>query len=309
MNAISIEALGHSYGQITALANITLKIGKGDIHGLIGPDSAGKTTLMRLLCGLMTIQDGKARINELDVRTSYRQIRSQIGYMPQRFSLYQDLSVQENLLFFSRLFGVEAKERDRRMGELYAFSRLEAFRNRRAGALRGGMKQKLALSCALIHRPELLILDEPTFGVDPLSRQEFWQMLKSIQATGSTILVSTSYMDEAELCDKITLLYSGRILASGLLADIRKDWGRKVFRLKANNVKALFAKLKQSFDTCQLFGNEIHLSVPTSEAKDFTARLATDSGDSSLTMEEIVAGVEDIFLDFMPRGNEAQQSG
>jgi ABC-2 type transport system ATP-binding protein len=200
---INIEHLGYYYEQKFALNGINLSIGTGELHGLIGPDSAGKTTLMRLLCGLLPLQTGEAFVFELSVRTGYREIRARVGYMPQRFSLYQDLSVQENLLFFARLFSVPERERDKRLSELYAFSRLEQFKSRRASALSGGMKQKLALSCALIHRPELLILDEPTYGVDPVSRQEFWQMLKSIQAEGTSILVSTPYMDEAE--DKIKL--------------------------------------------------------------------------------------------------------
>lgn len=298
MKAISISTVSHSYGSLKALDGISLEINQGEIHGLIGPDSAGKTTLMRLLCGLMSIQQGSISIGETDVNSAYRDIRKRIGYMPQKFSLYQDLSVRENLLFFARLFGVPAGERESRMRELYSFSHLEQFSNRRAGALSGGMKQKLALSCALIHRPELLILDEPTFGVDPLSRQEFWQILKNIQSSGTTLLVSTSYMDEAELCDQITLLHAGRILVSGLLTDIRKDWGRKVFRITADNLKALFPLLKQSFGTCQLFGNEIHI-VSQSGSEDLAVRLQKLALDNKFYLEEITAGVEDIFLDYM----------
>jgi ABC-2 type transport system ATP-binding protein len=306
-SVIQIKELKHSYELKQALSGISLSVNTGEIHGLIGPDSAGKTTLMRILCGLLPIQQGEVRVLDMDVKTSYQQIRARLGYMPQRFSLYQDLSVQENLMFFARLFSVTADERDKRLSELYAFSRLEQFKSRKAGALSGGMKQKLALSCALIHRPELMILDEPTYGVDPVSRQEFWQMLKSIQADGTTIFVSTPYMDEAELCDKVTLIYNGTLLVSDEPAKIIQTWDKQVYRLMAGNPKELEQQLSKDkeIDSCQQFGNELHLVLAEDKAEQVKFRLEKRYENAGIRLEQIKAGMEDIYLDYMQNAGKA----
>jgi ABC-2 type transport system ATP-binding protein len=306
-SVIQIKELKHSYELKQALSGISLSVNTGEIHGLIGPDSAGKTTLMRILCGLLPIQQGEVRVLDMDVKTSYQQIRARLGYMPQRFSLYQDLSVQKNLMFFARLFSVTADERDKRLSELYAFSRLEQFKSRKAGALSGGMKQKLALSCALIHRPELMILDEPTYGVDPVSRQEFWQMLKSIQADGTTIFVSTPYMDEAELCDKVTLIYNGTLLVSDEPAKIIQTWDKQVYRLMAGNPKELEQQLSKDkeIDSCQQFGNELHLVLAEDKAEQVKFRLEKRYENAGIRLEQIKAGMEDIYLDYMQNAGKA----
>ncbi len=298
---IQIKDLSHQYGQKTALNNISLSVQTGELHGLIGPDSAGKTTLMRVFCGLLPIQQGEGYIFGLNLSTSYKEIRARLGYMPQRFSLYQDLSVQENLMFFARLFSVPAQERDKRLPELYTFSRLEPFKARRAGALSGGMKQKLALSCALIHRPVLLILDEPTYGVDPVSRQEFWQMLKSIQAEGTTILVSTPYMDEAELCDKVTLMLNGNLLVSDEPATIVSNWNKRVFRVKADNLKQLESELNthRDIESCQLFGNELHLVIAEIKADTIVRALKEQYKQKGFSIEPVKPNMEDIYLSYM----------
>lgn len=300
-SAISITNLCHSYGNVIALKNISLEISSGDLHGLIGPDSGGKTTLMRILCALLPIQDGSATVLDLPLATAYDKIRANIGYMPQRFSLYQDLSVEENLLFFARLFGVSSAKRSVIIPQLYEFSRLGAFKKRRAGALSGGMKQKLALSCALIHRPPLLILDEPTFGVDPLSRAEFWEMLKSIKNEGTTIFVSTPYMDEAELCDHISLLYQGEILASDKPQQIVNKWNKHIYKLQANKLKTIYKEFYPRFESCMIFGNEIHIVSQDPLSSELISKWQEEYKSLDLSIESIPASMEDIFLSYMEK--------
>lgn len=304
--AVCTSHLSYKYEEKTALNDINLSVSNGQIHGLIGPDSAGKTTLMRILCGLLRIQEGEAKVLGLDVKKQYAKVRASLGYMPQRFSLYQDLSVEENLLFFARLFGVNSRERSRLIKQLYEFSRLEPFKTRRAGALSGGMKQKLALSCALIHRPSLLILDEPTYGVDPVSRGEFWDMLASIRQEGTAILVSTPYMDEAELCDRVTLMLEGRVLADDSPAAIINSWDREVYRVEAQPLQDWQEKLSRVTDveSSQIFGNDLHITIPSDKAQK-VIRAITEQYPA-LHPEKVEAGMEDVFLSFMQRaGGEA----
>ncbi|MCX7727170.1 MAG: ABC transporter ATP-binding protein [Chitinispirillaceae bacterium] len=302
---IFVKDLSHYYSDNCVLKSISLSVRKGELHGLIGPDSAGKSTLMRLLCGLIPIQKGEIKVLGLSVSTDYSQIRAQIGYMPQRFSLYQDLSVEENLLFFARLFGEPLDKRKQLLEELYAFSRLEEFRHRRTSALSGGMKQKLALSCALIHHPDLLILDEPTYGVDPVSRQEFWHLLKKIQDDGTTILVSTPYMEEAELCDKITLLFAGRLLISDTPLAIKQHWDKQVYSIQCHFLKETYLHLKQmaEIDSCQLFGNELHIIVSRQNSDYLIKKIKQEFQDLSLQIRAIEPSIEDIFLSYMQTTN------
>lgn len=206
-----------------ALHGATLSIPKGSLFGIIGADGAGKTTFLRILATLLDADGGTARVLSHDVKTGMAAIRGAIGYMPQRFSLYEDLTVVENMAFFADIFCVPPDERGGRMDRLLRFSRLSPFKTRRAGALSGGMKQKLALSCALIHTPELLVLDEPTTGVDPLSRREFWSILRELKAQGVSILVSTPYLDEAEYCDQAALFHRGRVMVSGALKELMES--------------------------------------------------------------------------------------
>jgi len=223
MNAISVTALTKSYGKVQALRGISFEVERGEIFGLIGPDGAGKTTFFRLLTTLLLPDSGSAQVEGLDIVADYKLIRQQIGYMPGRFSLYQDLTVEENLQFFATLFGTTIQQNYHLIAPIYR--QIEPFKTRRAGKLSGGMKQKLALSCALIHAPKVLFLDEPTTGVDPVSRKEFWEMLASLKVNyGLTIVVSTPYMDEAALCDRIALIHEGRILQTGTPADIAQGY-------------------------------------------------------------------------------------
>lgn len=210
MASIEVSHISKHYGSIRALDDVSLDVREGEIFGLIGPDGAGKTSLFRILTTLMDPDEGFACVDGLDVRSLWREIRCRVGYMPGKFSLYQDLSVEENLEFFASLFGVRVKDNYELIAPIYR--QIEPFKDRRAGKLSGGMKQKLALSCALVHAPRVLFLDEPTTGVDAVSRGEFWEMLRGLKAKGISILVSTPYMDEAGLCDRVALIDKGRIL-------------------------------------------------------------------------------------------------
>ncbi len=208
--AIKIREISKGFGTIKALNNVSFDVEKGELFGLIGPDGAGKTTLFRLLTTLLKPDEGSAQVEGLDIITDYKEIRKIVGYMPGRFSLYQDLSVEENLEFFASLFGGTVEENYELIAPIY--SQIEPFKTRKAGKLSGGMKQKLALSCALVHKPKVLFLDEPTTGVDAVSRSEFWDMLAELKKYGISILVSTPYMDEAGRCDRIALIHEGKIL-------------------------------------------------------------------------------------------------
>ena len=209
MNAIEVDHISKSYGKVQALDDVSFSVEKGEIFGLIGPDGAGKTTLFRILCSLLLPQTGTARVDGYDVVKQMRQVRCRVGYMPGKFSLYQDLTVEENLRFFATLFGTTVEEGYPSISAIY--SQIERFRDRKAGALSGGMKQKLALSCALVHSPSVLFLDEPTTGVDPVSRKEFWEMLSTLKERGITILASTPYLDEVRRCDRVAFLHEGKI--------------------------------------------------------------------------------------------------
>lgn len=212
MGTICVHNVSKSYGGLKALDGVSFEVNDGEIFGLIGPDGSGKTTLFRILTTLMNADEGDASVAGMDVTAEWRSIRASIGYMPGKFSLYQDLSVRENLQFFASLFGVTIQDNYELIAPIY--SQIEPFKDRRAGKLSGGMKQKLALCCALVHAPKVLFLDEPTTGVDAVSRSEFWDMLQGLKAKGITILVSTPYMDEARLCDRVALIDKGRILCT-----------------------------------------------------------------------------------------------
>ena len=218
MSAIKVENISKSFGDVKALDSVSFEVKRGELFGLIGPDGAGKTTLFRILTTLLTPNNGRAEVDGFDTIKEYRTIRERVGYMPGRFSLYSDLTVEENLNFFAALFGVNVEDSYDLVAPIYR--QIEPFKKRRAGKLSGGMKQKLALSCALIHRPSVLFLDEPTTGVDAVSRNEFWDMLRNLKQKGITILVSTPYMDEASRCDRIALCNDGRILGIDTPTDI-----------------------------------------------------------------------------------------
>ncbi|MDD2230726.1 MAG: ABC transporter ATP-binding protein [Candidatus Cloacimonetes bacterium] len=300
MNAAETQDLSVRYGSTEALKKVNLEVPEAMVYGIIGPDGAGKTTLMRSLCTLLPYSEGSIRVLDFDAKTQSAQIRARIGYMPQRFSLYQDLSVEQNLRFFARLFKVNKQEMLVQREKLYGFSRLKPFAKRLAGNLSGGMKQKLALSCALIHTPKLIILDEPTFGVDPVSRVEFWQILHELKQEGVSIIVSTPYMDEAVQCDQITLLHKGEVIGQGTPNEIIARWQGKLHNFKGDNLQELYKYLQIKVDKAdlQLFGSEIHL-YSKDELKTELIDTWKHEFPGLSSWEEIQPGMEDVFLKMM----------
>lgn len=311
--AIAVERVSKRFGTVEALREASLSVAEAELFGLIGADGAGKTTLMRILATLLVPDSGKATMLGIDTVAGYREIRTRIGYMPGRFSLYQDLSVEENLNFFATVFGATVEENYDLIRDIYV--QLEPFRKRRAGQLSGGMKQKLALSCALVHRPELLLLDEPTTGVDAVSRQEFWQMLQRLKAQGITMLVSTPYMDEAVLCDRVAFMQEGRILATDTPQGITKLFTRPLFAVRASDKHKLIAELRgfEHVRSAYAFGSSVHFTDArdAAEPSELAAWLRS-RGFNDATVERIEPGIEDTFMALMeehPAQSEAGEGG
>lgn len=301
---VRAAGVGKRFGAVHAVHDITLSIGAGELFGFIGADGAGKTTLLRIMVTLLVPDEGSAEVLGLDVVHSYRELRRRIGYMPGKFSLYPDLSVEENLRFFASVFGTTIEENYELIRDIY--SQLEPFKKRRAGKLSGGMKQKLALSCALVHRPEVLFLDEPTTGVDAVSRREFWQMLGRLREQGITILVSTPYMDEAVLCDRIAFMQEGRILGINTPAGITGLFQKSLFAIRASETFRLISTLRASPNAHSVyaFGRAVHytdkrLSVRTDELKSELQR----AGFSGIEVLKIEPGIEDTFMALMETDN------
>lgn len=300
MSSISIQKVNKSYdkGAIQALKDIHFSVEKGELFGLIGPDGAGKSTLIRIISTLLLSDSGKVLVNDLDVVNQYKEVRHMIGYMPGKFSLYQDLSVYENLEFFATLFHTSIEENYGLIKDIYI--QLEPFKDRKAGKLSGGMKQKLALCCALIHNPSILLLDEPTTGVDAVSRKEFWQMLKRLKAHGITILVSTPYMDEASLCERIALIQNGEILAVNTPEAIVDSYPYELFEIRSDQMIQLLKDLSNmnEINTCFAFGDTHHISFSnTIENKENDLkRLLEEKGHTQLHLKKIVPTIEDFFI-------------
>ena len=297
---IIVEKISKSYEEIQALKELTFWVKEAEIFGLIGPDGAGKTSLFRIRTTLLLPDSGNAYVQGLEIVKDYRQIRKIIGYMPGRFSLYQDLSVEENLTLFASIFGTTIEENYDLVKDIY--SQIEPFKNRRAGQLSGGMKQKLALSCALIHRPEVLFLDEPTTGVDPVSRKEFWGMLEKLKLQGITILVSTPYMDEANLCDRIGLIQDGEILSINAPGKLIDSFEKELYAIKTEQKYMLLSSLKSYENTLSVFsfGDSIHYidkrpGIRLPELKESFKELHLPK----YTIEKTKPTVEDCFMDLM----------
>jgi ABC-2 type transport system ATP-binding protein len=301
--AIRVDNVTKRYGDTLALASASFTVEPGEMFGLIGPDGAGKTTLMRILTSLIDPDEGEAWVLGLPVRSQASRVREIIGYMPQHFSLYGDLTVAENMRFFADLFGVPSDERTRRTEELLAFSRLGDFVRRRAGALSGGMKQKLALSCALIHTPKVLVLDEPTTGVDPVSRRDFWDMLERLRGQGVTILVSTPYMNEASLCGHLVFLHKGKILARGSVADITRLFKGTIFSVSGANLQAIGARLRGAVEPelIRVLGDRLQVIALGENRSAIEALLGAMSREGLIAggVEEIAPDVEDSFVTLM----------
>lgn len=293
---IDIRGLTKDYGRTSALHEVTFSVPEGTIFGLIGPDGAGKTTLYRILATLLTTDRGTATVAGLDVVREFRQLRTLIGYMPERFSLYPDLTVDENLHFFASLFGVKVRDHFDLIAPI--FSQLARFPDRRAGALSGGMKQKLALSCALIHRPRILLLDEPTTGVDAVSRSEFWGMLATLREKGITILVSTSYMDEAARCDRIALLHRGRILGIDTPTRLTARLGDPLYAASAGEMYPLLLALRgmPGVKDCYTFGATLHVVADEGFDPDGTEAALRRQGLADVRIRPVKATIEDLFI-------------
>lgn len=294
-----VEGLTKRYGTLIALDGVSFRVARGELFGLIGPDGAGKTTLFRLLTTLLDPDEGRATVDGFDIRNDYLEIRRRVGYMPGRFSLYPDLSVEENLSFFAALFGVSIRDNYELIAPIYR--QIEPFRTRRAGKLSGGMKQKLALCCALIHRPSVLFLDEPTTGVDAVSRSEFWEMLDRLKRGGISILVSTPYMDEATRCDRVALCNEGRLLGIDTPQGIVSRFDAPLYALAGQDMYGLLleARRAETVRECYPFGETHHLVV----SEGFDPQRFTDDlerrGFRGVSIRAIEPGIEDVFIKWM----------
>ena len=295
-SAIDIAGVCKAYGNIQALDNVSLTVQKGEMFGLIGPDGAGKSTLYRLLSTLLVPDRGTLSVLGLDTVKNYRELRTQIGYMPERFSLYPDLSISENLNFFANLFGVSIKDNYEIIAPV--FSQLAKFPDRPAGKLSGGMKQKLALSCALIHRPPILLLDEPTTGVDAVSRSEFWDMLATLRKYGITILVSTSYMDEATRCDRIAMINHGKILCSDTPDHLIAGLDENLYNAVAPDMFRLLAGLREipEVTDCYTFGATLHVVGSESFNAEVVKRQLESKGINNVEIYPANGVIEDLFI-------------
>jgi len=301
--AVELHHISKAYGAVKAVRDVSLDIAPGELFGLIGPDGAGKTTLFRILTTLLLADTGTATVAGHDVVRDFRAIRNVVGYMPGKFSLYQDLTVQENLEFFAAVFRTTVQENYALVRDIY--EQLAPFKDRRAGALSGGMKQKLALCCALIHKPEVLLLDEPTTGVDAVSRQEFWHMLGTLKAKGITIVVSTPYMDEAARCERVALLQEGQVLRVDTPAALRQAYPWPLYAVRAAHMHPLLQDLRAypAAHSCYAFGEAAHLSLaqPNADAVAQLTAYLTQKGHARVAVEPVPATIEDTFMDLLAR--------
>lgn len=308
--AVLLEDLHHGYGDHPALSGVSAEVGYGEIFGFIGPDGAGKTTLFRILTSLLEADRGSARVLGLDVVEDLWELRRRVGYMPGRFSLYRDLTVAENLEFFATVFGTTVDAEYETIAPIYR--QIEPFRDRPAGALSGGMKQKLALSCALVHRPDILILDEPTTGVDAVSRREFWDLLEDLRHGGLTIVVSTPYMDEADRCDRVALIQNGRLLATDTPARLVATYPLPLFEVRHPDRYRLLLALRESAGAHSVFpfGETLHYTdARTGVASERIGRelvtFAEERGFPGVSVAPVRAGIEDTFMLLMGTTTDA----
>ncbi len=303
MEAVVVDKIVKRYGTkkniVEALHGISFEVNKGELFGLIGPDGAGKTSLFRILTTLLIPNEGKATVDGFDVVKDYKAIRKRVGYMPGRFSLYQDLTVAENLEFFSTIFNTSIEENYDLIKDIY--SQIEPFKDRKAGKLSGGMKQKLALSCALIHRPSVLFLDEPTTGVDAVSRKEFWDMLKKLKAQGITMLVSTPYMDEASMCDRIALIQGGSILSINTPDGVITSFRNPLLAVRSSDMLKLLNDLNEfpRIENAYPFGQYHHAVLHPGYRREELDSFLQEKGNTALEVQEVQPNIEDCFIALM----------
>ncbi len=312
MADVKINNLVKSFdkGAVVAVKDVSFSVEKGELFGLIGPDGAGKTTIFRMLTTLLLPDSGNASVNGFDIVKDYEAIRKRVGYMPGKFSLYQDLTVEENLSFFATLFNTSIAENYELIKDIY--EQIAPFKTRRAGKLSGGMKQKLALCCALIHRPAVLFLDEPTTGVDVVSRKEFWEMLKRLKQQGISILVSTPYMDEAKLCDRIALIQNGEIMSVDTPDNIVQTFPKKLFAAKAKNIYALLQRLKadEAVQSCYAFGEYLHFTFNSDgESSVLLKKLAERHPLEGWEVKSVTPVIEDSFIRLTQDSLKAETDG
>jgi ABC-2 type transport system ATP-binding protein len=296
--AIKTYDLKKVFGDTVAVDDLNLEIVRGELFGLVGPDGAGKTTTMRLLAAVMEPTSGNAWVAGLSIINEGERLKEKIGYMSQRFGLYEDLTVMENILFYADLHEVTKKERPPKIERLLGFSNLTPFKDRLAGRLSGGMKQKLGLACALIHTPEILFLDEPTNGVDPVSRRDFWRILYDLLKAGTTIIVSTSYLDEAERCTRIGLMHKGRIIMKDSPSEIKKSLGMPMIEMWPDNARDAIALIKEinGVTSVSMYGNKLHVAVAGRELVETIIAKLRQSGIEIKGQREILPSIEDIFI-------------
>ncbi len=301
--AIKTSNLTKSFAGVIAVNKLNLEIPKGELFGLVGPDGAGKTTTMRLLSAIMDPTSGDARVAGYSVLTDGERIKEKIGYMSQRFGLYEDLTVMENILFYADLYEVAARERPARIERLLGFSNLTPFQDRLAGKLSGGMKQKLGLACSLIHTPEVLFLDEPTNGVDPVSRRDFWKILYDLLKEGITIFVSTSYLDEAERCTRISLMHEGKILMLDNPAAVRKSLGLPMIELRTEDTRSALAIVRQNqaVKGVSMYGDRLHIALKPREAAQAIVEELMKNGIEVKGQRDILPSLEDVFISMVEK--------
>jgi len=305
--AVSLRGLTKRFGALVAVDGLTLDVRRGELFGVVGPDGAGKTTTLRMLAGVMRPTAGTAVVEGVDVGAEPERAKPHLAYMAQRFGLYEDLTVQENLDFYADLYRVPRAERPARLERLYRFSRLGEFSDRLAGKLSGGMKQKLSLSCCLIHHPQVLLLDEPTFGVDPISRRELWLILHEMVAEGTTVVVSTSYLDEAERCDRVVLLDKGRVLSLDRPQVLQGSLAGTMLALRPDRPREARDVLRRAPDvlSAALFGDIVHALVAPGADREAPARALAEAGLAVLDAEEIEPSLEDVFIHLVGGGRGA----
>ncbi|HSJ08941.1 MAG TPA: ABC transporter ATP-binding protein [Longimicrobiales bacterium] len=296
MPALSLRGLSRDFGGVSAVDALTLDVAPGELFGIVGPDGAGKTTTLRMLAGVLPPTRGDALVLGASVARDPESVKPHIAYMAQRFGLYADLTVRENILFYADLYRVPRAERASRMERLYAFSRLGEFEHRLAGKLSGGMKQKLSLCCALVHHPAILLLDEPTFGVDPISRRDLWLILHQMVADGMTMVVTTSYLDEAERCDRVALLHEGRVLALDAPAVLQSRLAGRLLSVRSPDARRLRDVLRARPDVAraELFGDSVHVTMASGPGDGLA-----DALDGMGDVEEVAPSLEDVFIDLV----------
>lgn len=297
-DSVIIENLERSYGDLKAVDGISLSVRKGEMFGLVGPDGAGKTTTIRVMCGLLAPDTGTVSLLGMNVMENIKKVQEKIGYLSQKFSLYGDLTVDENIEFFAEIHGVT--DYKPRRNELLEFTRLLPFRERLADKLSGGMKQKLALACSLIHKPQILFLDEPTTGVDPVSRRDFWKILSDLQKNGITIFMTTPYLDEAERCNRVALMNKGKLITVDTPANIKQSTGKKVIEIVCRNVREVYSFLRSREYEVQLFGDRINLVTSDSDGE--IDRIKTLLDKEGFTIEDyrvVTPSLENIFIHYI----------